>query len=196
MSIMRRTSLAVVLALAAGSSVPAQQRPAPTFRVEVNYVEIDAVVTDAQGGFVRDLTKDDFELIEEGTPQSINALAMVDLPVARVDPPLFRGTAIEPDVRTNTGEFNGRVILIVLDDLQTDFRRTQPVRAAAKQFIRRFVGINDVVAIAHTGSGANSGQDFTNSQPRLLKSIDKFTGQKPPRADAISDEEKAFKARA
>jgi VWFA-related protein len=176
--------------------MPAQQRPAPTFRVEVNYVEIDAVVTDAQGGFVRDLTKDDFELIEEGTPQSINAFAMVDLPVARVDPPLFRGTAIEPDVRTNTAEFNGRVILIVLDDLQTDFRRTQPVRAAAKQFIRRFVGVNDLVAIAHTGSGARSGQDFTNSQPRLLKSIDKFSGQKPPRADAISDEEKAFKARA
>jgi VWFA-related protein len=142
------------------------------------------------------LTKDDFELIEEGTPQSINAFTMVDLPVTRVDPPLFRGAAIEPDVRTNTGEFNGRVILIVLDDLQTDFRRTQPVRAAAKQFVRRFVGVNDLVAIAHTGSGARSGQDFTSSQPRLLKSIDKFTGQKPQRGEGISDEEKAFKARA
>src|SRR5215208_6579390 len=98
MSMMRPTPLALVLALAAGSSVPAQQRPAPTFRVEVNYVEIDAVVTDAQGGFVRDLTKDDFERIEEGTPQSIDAFTMVVLPVERVDPPLFRGTAIEPDV--------------------------------------------------------------------------------------------------
>jgi len=193
---MRRLYLALVIGLAASSSLPAQQRTTPTFRVEVNYVEIDAVVTDASGQFVRNLTKDDFELLEEGTQQSINAFTMVDLPVARVDPPLFRGTPVEPDVRTNTGEFNGRVILIVLDDLQTDFRRTQPVRLAAKQFVRRFVGVNDLVAIAHTGSGANSGQDFTNSQPRLLKSIDKFTGQKPQRTEGISDEEKAFKARA
>jgi VWFA-related protein len=196
MSMMQRPALALILVLAAGLSAPAQQRPSPTFRVEVNYVEIDAVVTDAQGRFVRDLTRDDFEIIEEGTPQSINAFTMVDLPVARVDPPLFRGTAIEPDVSSNLGEFNGRVILIVLDDLQTDFRRTQPVRLAAKQFVRRFVGVNDLVAVVHTGSGAKSGQEFTSSQPRLLKSIDKFSGQKPRRGEQASDEEKAFKARA
>src|SRR5215210_3196404 len=167
MSMMRRTALALVLPLAAGLSLFAQQRPTPTFRVEVNYVEIDAVVTDAQGQFVRSLTKDDFELVEEGAQQNINAFTLVDLPVAKTDPPLFRGSPIEPDVRTNIGEFNGRVILIVLDDLQTDFRRTQPVRLAAKQFVRRFVGVNDLVGVVHTGSGASSGQDFTNSQPRL-----------------------------
>ena len=63
-------------------------RQAPTFRVEVNYVEIDATVIDAQGNFVRGLTKDDFELVEEGKPQTISAFTMVDLPIARADPPL------------------------------------------------------------------------------------------------------------
>ena len=32
----------------------------PTFRLQVEYVEVDARVTDAKGNFVRDLTKDDF----------------------------------------------------------------------------------------------------------------------------------------
>jgi hypothetical protein len=33
---------------------------APTFKSEIGVVEIDAVVNDASGNFVRDLTKDDF----------------------------------------------------------------------------------------------------------------------------------------
>ncbi len=191
---MRIALLSAVLVMTAVLALPGQQRPAPTFRVEVNYVEIDAVVTDGQGQFVRNLTKDDFELVEDGTPQTITAFTMVDLPVVKADPPLLRGATIEPDVQTNVGDFNGRVFLIVLDALQTDFRRSPLVRAAAKQFVRRFVGVNDLVAVAHSGSSAASGQEFTSSQPRLLAAIDRFAGQKLRRSDVSMDVEKAFKA--
>ena len=126
MHLMRRPLIAFLVA--AGVAVAAQQPPAPqsgvTFRVEVNFVEIDAVVTDAKGNFVHDLGKDDFELIEGGQPQTIVAFTLVDLPALKADPPLARTTAIEPDVQTNLQEFNGRVIVIVLDDLQTEFRRS------------------------------------------------------------------------
>ena len=40
-------------------------------------------------------------------------------------------------------------------------------------------------------ASAKSGQEFTSSQPRLLKSIDKVSGQKPRRGEQASDEEKA-----
>src|SRR5687768_322695 len=163
--------LAAALIAAAGSAAHSQQPPPPqpavTFRVEVNFVEIDAIVTDGQGAFVRGLTKADFELVEEGTPQTISAFTAVDLPVRKADPPLFRGSPVEPDVESNLEEFNGRVILIVLDDLQTDFRRSQRVRAAARQFVQRFVGANDLVAVLHTGSGPRRGQEFTGSTARL-----------------------------
>jgi VWFA-related protein len=182
---MRAFAIAVLTALA-GATVPAQQQPAAppgvTFKVEVNFVEIDAVVTDAQGNFVRGLTAADFELTEEGATQAISAFTAVDLPVRKPDPPLFRASPIEPDIQTNLEEFNGRVILIVLDDLQTDFRRSPRARAAAKQFVQRFVGANDLVAVLHTGSGAKAGQEFTTSRARLLAAIDKFSGQKIPSA--------------
>ena len=77
---------------------PDAQSPAVTFRVEVNYVEIDANVTDAQGNFVRNLTKDDFQIIEDGKPQTLTVFSMVDIPIERVDPPLFAKNAILPDV--------------------------------------------------------------------------------------------------
>src|SRR3954451_4402780 len=85
------------------------EQPPITFKVEVNYVEIDAVVTDQQGRFVRNLTKDDFQIVEQGKPQSVSVCALVDLPIGKFDPPLFKTAAIEPDVRSNRKEFDGRV---------------------------------------------------------------------------------------
>ena len=163
-------------------SAPGPAQPPPTFKVEVNYVEIDARVTDAQGKFVGDLTKDDFQISEEGKPQAITVFSRVELPVERQDPPLFKGTPIEPDVQTNRGEFNGRVFVLVLDDLQTDFRRSMLVKAAARQFIRRYIGANDLTAVVYTGSAADRGQEFTNSRARLLASVEKFMGTKLPSA--------------
>ena len=66
----------------------------------------------------------------------------------------------------------------MLDDLQTEVRRSAKVKAAAAQFVRRFVGANDIVSVIHTGSGARAGQEFTSSQARILAAIDKFQGQR------------------
>ena len=50
---------------------PDRQIPPVTFKVEVNYVEVDAVVTDQQGRFVRDLKKEDFQVLEDGKAQEV-----------------------------------------------------------------------------------------------------------------------------
>jgi VWFA-related protein len=183
---MRTRLAAVLLAFAAAAALaaqgppsqPSQVQPPVTFRVDIDYVEIDAVVTDAQGRFVADLRKEDFEVLEEGQPQTVTTLTVVDLPVQRQDPPLFKGVPLEPDVRSNIDPFDGRIFLIVLDDLHTDFRRTARVRAGAKAFIERHVGANDLVALVQTGSGARSAQDFTTSRSRLFAAIDTFSGRK------------------
>jgi VWFA-related protein len=183
-----RTTFPAVLTLAAlaGPAMfaqqprpPGQQPPPPiTFKVEVNYVEIDASVTDQQGNFVRDLTRDDFELSEQGKPQSVSVFSLVDIPIARFDPPLFKTKPIEPDVRSNRHEFDGRIFVIVLDDLNTNFARTARVKAAARQFIERYLGANDLAAVIPTGGRTTGGQEFTSSRERLLRAVDTFMGQK------------------
>jgi len=175
------------------SPPPASTQPPATFKIEVNYVELDAIVTDAQGKAVTDLGKEDFQVLEEGAAQSITAFSHVDIPVERPDPPLFKRVAIEPDVQSNRAAFNGRVFLLVLDDLQTDFRRTPRVRAAARQFIARYVGSNDMVAVVTTGGVARAGQEFTTSRARLIAAVDRFIGQKGARG--TMDVERSFKAR-
>ena len=161
--------VAALLALA-GAAVPGQsprpQAPAqpPTFKVEVNYVEIDATVTDAQGRFVDDLTKEDFQVVEEGKPQTVSAFTRVDVPIERPDPPLFRQAAIEPDVRSNRDAFTGRVFLLVMDDLQTAPSRTMLVRAAARQFIRRY-GRRQRHGCGGDDRGKHNGRPGVHEQP-------------------------------
>ena len=169
------------------------QQPPPTFKVEVNYVEIDARVTDAQGNFARDLAQADFQVVEDGRPQTITAFTRVDLPVERHDPPLFKTAPIEPDTQSNLQEFTGRVFVMLMDDLQTKPTRTSLVQAAARQFIRRYVGANDLVAVVTTGGIGTGTQDFTNSQARLIAAVNKFIGQKSPRE--YTDMERGYKAR-
>ncbi len=156
----------------------AGQQPPITFKVEVNYVEIDASVTDAQGNFVGGLTKDDFEVLEDRKPQTVTVFSAVDIPVERPAPPLFARSPIPPDVRSNAKAFNGRVFVLVLDDLHTLAVRTQLVRSAARQFVDRYAGANDLVAVVHTGGRFGGAQDFTNNTHLLDRAVDSFIGRK------------------
>lgn len=155
---------------------PADDQPPVIFRVEVNYVEVDAVVTDADGNPVTTLTKDDFEIIEDGRPQEVTAFSLVNLPIERAERPLFASAPIEADVQSND-DVEGRIYLLLLDDLHTDLTRTPRVKAAARRFIENNFGTNDMAAVVFTGRSGDS-QDFT-SNPRLLTAaIDRFNGRK------------------
>jgi VWFA-related protein len=156
---------------------PSQGQPPVTFRVEVNYVEVDAFVTDAQGNVVSDLTANDFELLEDGKPQKISTFSLVNLPIERAPRPLFASAPVEADVQTNEGG-EGRIYLIVLDDQHTDPTRAPRVKVAARRFIEQNFGTNDLAAVVYTGGRSTDSQDFTNNPRLLLAAIDKFTGRK------------------
>src|SRR5437867_3529872 len=78
--------VATAFAAAQGQTPPPAQTGTPptpevTFRTEVNYVEEDVRVVDSRGAFVRNLKRDDFQVLEDGKPQKINTFGMVDIPV-------------------------------------------------------------------------------------------------------------------
>ena len=162
---------------------PPQQQP-PTFKVRVDYVEVDVVVSDRQGNLVRDLKKEDFQVLEDGKSQSITNFTLVDIPVERADRPLFAASPIEPDVKTNERPFDGRIYVLVVDDLHTRFGRSQRVKSAAKQFIERRLGANDLMAVVHTAGPSNGNQEFTSNKRLLLAAVDKTSGRKLDSATA------------
>jgi len=152
--------------------------PPITFRSEVNYVEVDAVVRDGQGNFVRDLRQGDFQVFEDGTPQTVTAFSLIDIPITRSDRALFLPEDLEPDVRSNASGPEGRLYVLLLDDIHTDAMRSVRVRQAARQFIERSLGANDLAAVIHTSGRSDGAQDFTNSRRLLAKAVDSFMGRK------------------
>ncbi len=157
---------------------PDRQMPPVTFKVEVNYVEVDATVVDRQGNFVRDLRPEDFQVSEDGKPQKIAAFSLVDIPIERAEKPLFVKQPIEPDVRTNATGLDGRIYLLVLDDFHTAATRTAFVRTAARRFVQEQMGANDLAAVITTSGQSDAAQDFTSDRTLLLQAIDKFIGRK------------------
>ena len=67
---------------AAAAGQPPPQDPnapptQPTFRTGINFVRVDAIVTDKQGRPVADLKPEDFEVLEDGKPQSIETFKLI-----------------------------------------------------------------------------------------------------------------------
>ena len=168
-------------AAAPPQAAPAQtaqtpQTPPLTFRVETNYVEADALVTDTGGKFVRDLTRADFDVLEDGKPQDVSVFSIVDIPIEHADPPLFRNKPIDPDVTSNEKPFDGRVYLFVLDGFHVSPQRSISVRNEAHAFIDKYMGANDIAAVIHIGN-PSAGQEFTSNKRLLDASIDQFGGE-------------------
>ena len=159
---------------------PSQEPPPPppvTFRVEINYVEVDAVVTDGQGRVVTDLTQADFDVLEDGRPQKVAAFSLVNLPIERAVRPLFLGAPVESDVQANT-VVEGRIYVIVLDDLHVNFTNTPRVKRFLREFLEQNFGTNDLAAVVYTGGRAVAGQEFTNNRRLLLEAVDRFAGRR------------------
>ena len=81
-------------------------------------------------------------------------------------------------MQSNERPFDGRVYVMILDDLHVDAMRTQRVRQSARQFIERNLGANDLMAVIFTGGRATDAQDFTSNKRLLLNAVDKFMGRK------------------
>lgn len=152
--------------------------PAVTFQVEVNFVDVDAVVTDQQGNFISDLKKDDFELFEDGKPQKIDTFSLVEIPVERQDRFLVLNRPVSSGVRTNRRPFDGRLYVIVLDDIDVSPMRTAMVRRTARQFIEKYFGANDIGSVIYTSGRTDAMQDFTSDAQLLTAAIDKFVGRR------------------
>ncbi len=126
---MHRTLITLTIAAAALQSpvLKGQAPPAPptvTFQVEVNYVDVDVVVTDEKGNFISGLTRDDFEVFEDGKPQKVDTFAYVEIPVERDDAFMLGDRKVSSDSQTNRVPFAGRLYVIVLDDQDVSAMRT------------------------------------------------------------------------
>ncbi len=162
------TGFCGIAAMAARRPMSAVQ--SPTFRADVLSVEIDARVTDKQHQFVRDLTRGDFQVFDDGRPQTISAFAIIEIPHT----PAVSRPANEPDASAAAGGVDeGRVYAILIDAVHIDPSHIRETQAAASRFIEKYLASNDLATIACIGMATS--QEMTANRDLLKADVDRCT---------------------
>jgi VWFA-related protein len=155
-----------------------QQGQKPTFRVTVDLVTNDVIARDARGQFVADLTLDDFEVYEDGVPQTISSMVLVHggrvSNLALPPPPAPPEGIILPPARP-TNDASGRIFILFIDDLHLDFKNTARVRELLKKIKGTLIHQGDMFGIVSSGTSSIS-IDLTYDLKRIDEALKKVMG--------------------
>ncbi|MDP9224973.1 MAG: VWA domain-containing protein [Actinomycetota bacterium] len=177
---MTATRASIIVVACTAAAVAASQVPPPsqplTFRVAVDIVSIDAVVTDRKGEIVRDLTAADFEILQDGKPQKVTFAQFVPVTAAPAAAATGSGAlpagAAPPSSAPITREQVRRTFLIVVDDLGLSLEGINNIRKGLRGFIDTALLPTDLVVLVRTGEARSLLQPLTNDREALRAAID------------------------
>ncbi|MGB7621047.1 MAG: VWA domain-containing protein, partial [Terriglobia bacterium] len=176
----KRSSATFIRALACGlillltSSFAASKKAKPAtdtqeatgkFKVAVDLVSVNATVTDKKGNPITQLTQNDFQILEEGVPQTITVFRVQAAPGAVV-------AGSTPEGTTSAAEgvhLLSRKVILFVDDYHLDFETLSRLKKAGETFIQTGLAPTDMVALI-TASGKNS-TEFTKYREYIVASL-------------------------
>lgn len=164
---------------------PASQSgaPPPAIRATTRLVQVSVVVHDKRGEPIRDLTQNDFVLLDEKKPQEIRIFS-VETNAVPVQPP----PALPPDTFTNRIQRRGNVptsiTVILFDGLNTQITDQAYAKQQVVKFIEKQVHPQDRVAIYSLGRDLRILHDFTNDASSLLAALASYRGRETPLPNA------------
>jgi len=149
---------AALLAQQSGDEMRARSSPyvppaqASTILAQVNLVEVPVVVRDSGNRAVGGLQRSDFEVLDAGKPKEIASFSVEAVkgpvepaaspaPADKTGPPVPAAAAAEPPQR---------LMVLMFDDLNTEFAELQRSKTAAERFVKDGLMPGDRVALATT----------------------------------------------
>ena len=166
----------IVLAVSAPAQQPPQPAPASTFfseTIEVRVINVEAVVTDRKGQPVTGLTKDDFEIYENGQKQEITNFNEIRMPVGGA---AAVATAAPASAEIPAEQRSRKVILFIDNGTLRPFNRNR-ILPAMKTFIHKTLRPSDQVMIAVWSGGLDIRLPFTNDFAAADKLLDQIAKQ-------------------
>jgi VWFA-related protein len=161
--------------LAGGQAIqvpPAPNPAQPTIRQTVNNVLLDVVVTDRNGQPIKGLTKERFQLLENGVPQQIAFFEEHQAEPALPAPPhVFE---LPPNVYTNvpsTAPDNGPMLILLMDALNTPSADQVKVRLAMLDYLRK-IPSGCRISIFTLTSKLRMVQGFNSDPAALIAALD------------------------
>ena len=151
----RTTKLLIAVACLLSTGRFLQSQQAPVFSTDVQVVNVLATVRNKQGQIVRNLTKDDFILEENGHPQTIGYFSQeYDLPLT---------------------------IGLVVDTSPSQARLLEEERSASYRFLDQVLREDkDLAFVMHFDEEVELLQDLTSSLRELSSALDSLHVKQPP----------------
>jgi VWFA-related protein len=194
---MRLGPLVVTCALVAGALTaiggaqapaqpPAEQQPTaeqqpqqPVFRTGINFVRVDVIVTDNKGNSVADLQAEDFEVVEDGTTQKIEAFKLIKLDggVAEAAKEVPRAIRTDFDEEAEAARDDVRLFGIFLDDYHVRLGSSMAVREPLANFVLTQLGPSDMVGLMYPLESLGTVR-MTRNREAIARGIQQFRGRK------------------
>jgi len=186
------------IAFAFTASLFAQEKLAET--IEVHVVNVDVVVTDRAGNPVHGLTKDDFELLENGQPQTITNFyevggAPAPSPAPSVTPSTTPshetagGGAGAPPVAPD--DVRARRFVICIDNYSLEPAQRNSMLASLRKFVDANMKPGDEMSLMLWARRLETVTPLTSSKADILRGIDSLTSRSRAGMSAAEEEERA-----
>jgi VWFA-related protein len=157
-----RQALCSLAALVLLAGAPGAQQQ-PTFRSTTALVQVEAIVLDDQGRFVRGLDADDLTLLEDGKAQKIQQFYLV------THQPANRASMIDAEEAGRAAEAAHRLFLLVFDEGHLAPESLMRVQEGAEAFINEHISPGDAAGVFVNGALYQGG--VTTSKAALLAGV-------------------------
>ena len=184
---------ALAVGIASTASAQGAQAPASpqggVFRSGVTLIRTDVIVRGADGAFVPDLTAADFRIEEDGVPQQVASLILVN--GGRVfnqlvpGPPPVQEGIILPQSRAQS-QMPGRIIVFFVDAMHLEPETTPRVRHFVKEVADILVHEGDLVGLISNGPGSRA-VDLTYDLEHVKSAVDGIVGSGMTPRDLIQN---------
>ncbi|HVG86833.1 MAG TPA: VWA domain-containing protein [Vicinamibacterales bacterium] len=148
----------------------------PVFRAGINFVRVDVIVTDKQGNPLTDLTQADFEVFEDGKPQTVETFKLVKVEMTA---PGYTSRTIRTreDEEVAASDESARIFVFFLDDYNVRLGNSMAARKPVADFIRTQLSPNDLVAVMYPLTPLDA-VVLTRNHEGVVRVIERFEGRK------------------
>ncbi|HEV8397092.1 MAG TPA: VWA domain-containing protein [Vicinamibacterales bacterium] len=150
----------------------------PVFRGGINFVRVDVIATDGKQQPVLDLKQDEFEVLEDNQPQTVEQFRLIKVDGnPKVGDPPPRVIRNRDDEETEAARDDVRVFAILLDDYHVRRANSVSVREPLTKFIQTQLRPNDMVAVMYPLTPITD-LSFTRDHEKIIGAINAFEGRK------------------
>lgn len=162
-----------------GSEPPSESAPQeqPTFRTGIDFVRVDVIVTDRQGNPVTDLREEDFEIVEDGKPQTIETFRLVKIDTDTPVPTTGRSIITRADEESAAADENSRIFVFFLDDYHVRLGSGMAARRHLVEFAQNQLRPTDLVAVMYPLAPLDA-VTLTRNHASVIRALEAFEGRK------------------